>query len=126
MLQILEIILVFFESFNSTDTTESVIDVVSENNFLASSPIGDEAKQNFPNTNNNNPTESDSEACKRLTEKVQEAHNKQSAFHPVSILTEVSEDGRKRVAIAAGGDYIGIGNKTVNGYVSFPAPKEEK
>lgn len=91
---------------------------LNETKPMATSPTGEDA--------GNKPQVSDPDICKKLTEKVIEAHKNQSYLHPVTTLTETDEHGRTHTAIAGGATLPVLGDKTVTGCVSYPSAKDKK
>ena len=47
---------------------------------------------------------------------------KNSTLTPVSTIEQVDDEGRKHVAVAGGVKIPFVGDKTVSGCISFPAP----
>lgn len=107
----------FFIDDNSSINTDAVSHIKeSEPEVLAISPSGDES--GAPGSKN---PKGDSGICKKLTDQVIEMQ-RNSTLNPISTVEHVDEDGRKHIAVAGGFKIPFVGDKTVNGCVSFPAP----
>ena len=107
----------FFTDGNSSSNTDAVSHITeSEPEVLATSPSGDES-----GAPGSNPPKGDSEICKKLTDQVIEMQ-RNSTLNPLSMIEHVDEDGRKHIAAAGGAKIPFVGDKTVSGCVSFPAP----
>lgn len=107
----------FFTDGNSSSNTDAVPHITeSEPEVLATSPSGDDS--GVPGSKK---PKGDSEICKKLTDQVIEMQ-RNSTLNPIFTVEYVDEDGRKHIAVAGGVKIPFVGDKTVNGCVSFPAP----
>jgi len=107
----------FFTDGNSSVNTDAIPHVIEfKQEVLGTSPSG-----NDTGASGSKPPKGDSEICKRLTDQVIEMQ-KNSTLNPVSTIEQVDDEGRKHIAVAGGVKLPFVGDKTVSGCVSFPAP----
>ena len=106
MFELLELILSILQDFFAIDNNDSVADITPSESgnkptILATSPSpdgGGEPKKPV----------SDSAICKELTYRVTEIYN--SGWKPVTVIEETDGNGRKHVAVAAGGNFSILGD----------------
>lgn len=106
----------FFTDGNSGDNTDAIPHVTEvKQEVLGTSPSG-----NDTGALGSIPLKGDSEICKQLTDTVIEMH-KNSKLNPISTIEHLDDEGRKHIAVAGSVKTPFVGDKTVNGCVSFPA-----
>lgn len=128
MIELLEIILDILYSCSENNyalntVPEDKISVLSSEAKPMSTSLSSDEWNDL--SSNKKKSTNDSDACKKLIYKVNELNSKQSPFHAFIMIEETNEEtNQKHAAFVLGDKYPIIGNKKINGCLSYPGAKK--